>query len=119
VNTKNGLSHFGYLVPKHAGVRGNTDMIHKEALLNMDSAELVGLEIDKSILDEFEKRGPDYAYSLNKYKEFIERIKAAKIPIKYVKKEADRGKVTDWVKGAKRKKNPGYGTRRGPRGYRY
>jgi uncharacterized protein YjbI with pentapeptide repeats len=106
VNTRNGLSHFGYMVPKHAGVRGNTDMIHKEALLDMDSAEFVGLEIDKSILDEFVKRGPDYAYSLNKYKEFIERIKAAKIPIKYVKKEADRGKVTDWVKGAKRKKNP-------------
>ena len=109
VNTKNGLGHFGYLVPSsHAGVKGRPDMIHKEAFLDLASAELVGVEIDKGILDEFVKRGPDYSYSVEEYKKFIKRVKAAKIPIKYVKNKAARGKVTDWVKGAKRKNNHGH-----------
>jgi hypothetical protein len=106
VNSRLPASHFGYLIPKKGGIKGSPDMIHKEAFLDLTTAEFVGLEIDKGLLDELAKRGPDYAYSLNEYKKFIERIKAAKIPIKYVKKEADRGKVTDWVKGAKRKNNP-------------
>ena len=109
VNTRNGLGHFGYLVPsKGAGVKGRPDIIHKEGFLDLTSAELVGVEIDKGILDEFVKRGPDYSYSVEECKKFIKRVKAAKIPIKYVKNEAARGKVTDWVKGEKRKNNPGH-----------
>ena len=108
VNTRLSWSHFGYLIPREAGVHGNPDMIHKEAFLDLTSAELVGVEIDKGILDEFVKRGPDYSYSVEECKKFIKRVKAAKIPIKYVKNQAARGKVTDWVKGAKRKNNPGH-----------
>ena len=108
VNSRLPDSHFGFLIPKEAGVQDNPDMIHKEAFLDLTSAELVGVEIDKGILDELVKKGPDYSYSVEECKKFIKRVKAAKIPIKYVKNQAERGKVTDWVKGAKRKNNPGH-----------
>jgi len=108
VNSRLSESHFGYLIPRGAGVHGNPDMIHKEAFLDLTSAELVGVEIDKGILDEMKKRKEDFSYSIKRFEEFIKRVKAAKIPIKYVKNEAARGKVTNWVKGAKRKNNPGH-----------
>jgi uncharacterized protein YjbI with pentapeptide repeats len=85
VNTINPWSKFGFLKPEKSGVEDDPEMLHKEGILYLPTAEIVGLEINVSTAY------PDTA------KEYTKLFKRAGLPVRHIRSEEDRGKSISWL----------------------